>query len=458
MKKSELNLDLGAIFMELSAEWFRSKYPLGLEIGSRRNLYSAAYTTYLIIQQKAHGMASLSAITKEQVDLIEQPEIVELVKDSKRYHNEQISQDASGLCRARKRLSLEKVIELSDHVSSKIESEWKSEQLYGYRPYVLDGSNFQLANTAAIRAEFPPSANQTGELPPQALMVLAHNIITGTAVRPEIGGLYDSEQGLCVPVLKRLPAKSLIVGDSNFGIFSVAYNAKQNKVACLVRLQESRANKILGKKKVCEDCDRKVIWEASSYDLAATPTLPEEAKVQGRVIAITPYAPGQRAKRLFFFTTTALTVEQILDIYRRRWFIETDLRSMKQTLKLDRLYSKTPELVRKELLAGFLAYTMIRTVIMRGAKVLEVDPRRFSFASAAKYISCSAASLRREKTLVMQEHSYQQFFVHLGQCKLPQRTQTRLHPRAVVVQKKRFPTLKGSRKDAQLNIIKDLDK
>jgi IS4 transposase len=49
--------------------------------------------------------------------------------------------------------------------------------------------------------------------------------------------------------------------------------------------------------------------------------------------------------------------------YRARWNAELDLRSLKQTMQMDILRCKTPELVRKEIWTHLLAYNLIRTII-----------------------------------------------------------------------------------------------
>ena len=50
-----------------------------------------------------------------------------------------------------------------------------------------------------------------------------------------------------------------------------------------------------------------------------------------------------------------------------RWNAELDLRSLKQTMQMDILRCKTPELVRKEIWTHILAYNLIRTIIAQAA-------------------------------------------------------------------------------------------
>jgi len=50
-----------------------------------------------------------------------------------------------------------------------------------------------------------------------------------------------SEQGLLEQAIARLPAKSILVGDANFGIFSVAWAADRRSHPVILRLTTARA-------------------------------------------------------------------------------------------------------------------------------------------------------------------------------------------------------------------------
>src|SRR5262249_24505346 len=85
--------------------------------------------------------------------------------------------------------------------------------------------------------------------------------------------------------------------------------------------------------------------------------------------------------------TTLLDAEQVsahdlAELYRARWNAELDLRSLKQTLQMDILRCKTPELVRKEIWTHILAYNLIRTVIAQAAAKHRLEPRTISFKGA----------------------------------------------------------------------------
>lgn len=53
----------------------------------------------------------------------------------------------------------------------------------------------------------------------------------------------------------------------------------------------------------------------------------------------------------------------LVQLYRARWNAELDLRSLKQTVQMNMLRCKTPELVRKELWTHILEYNLVRTIM-----------------------------------------------------------------------------------------------
>ena len=77
-----------------------------------------------------------------------------------------------------------------------------------------------------------------------------------------------------------------------------------------------------------------------------------------------------------------VTASDLAELYRARWNAELDLRSLKQTMQMDILRCKTPELVRKEIWTHILAYNLIRTIIAQAAAKHSVEPRTISFKGA----------------------------------------------------------------------------
>jgi hypothetical protein len=82
----------------------------------------------------------------------------------------------------------------------------------------------------------------------------------------------------------------------------------------------------------------------------------------------------------------------VAGLYRARWHAELDIRSIKQTMKMDVLRCKTPGLVRKEIWAHLLAYNLIRGVMAEAARRHGLRPRQLSLQGARQTLD----AFRRE--------------------------------------------------------------
>lgn len=70
---------------------------------------------------------------------------------------------------------------------------------------------------------------------------------------------------------------------------------------------------------------------------------------------------------------------KIASLYRERWKIEVDFRSIKSFMQMDILRCKTPEMIRKEIWIYALAYNLIRRIMVSAALHRGTDPRSISF-------------------------------------------------------------------------------
>ena len=68
------------------------------------------------------------------------------------------------------------------------------------------------------------------------------------------------------------------------------------------------------------------------------------------------------------------------------WNAELDIRSIKQTMKMDVLRCKTPEMVHKEVWAHLLAYNLVRGVMAEAGRRHGVAPRRLSLQGARQTV------------------------------------------------------------------------
>jgi hypothetical protein len=129
---------------------------------------------------------------------------------------------------------------------------------------------------------------------------------------------------------------------------------------------------------------------------------------------------------------------QIVAWYRQRWNLELDLRTLKGTLRVKHLASKSKSAVEKELLIAVVAYGMVRALMAEAAERVGLHPRELSFTRAHGLLNamtgklCSPDADERQKV-------YDRLLAYIGQAKLPKRSKTRTYPRAVWGSGKYYP-------------------
>jgi hypothetical protein len=317
----------------------------------------------------------------------------------------------------------------------------------GTSAFFVDGTTVRLAHTSSLCQAYPPGFNQHGEAHwPQLRMLVAHDLQTGLAIRPQWGPVHGphavSEQGLLENVLARLPQGSTIVGDANFGVFSVAYAAAQRGHCVVLRLTAQRARR-LARTCLPDALDRVILWRPTREDRRAHQDLPADASVQGRLIMsqVKP-SDGSEALLLYLFVTLPprIAAEDAMQLYGQRWLIETDLRSLKSTLALEQLNCNSPDMVAKELNMAMAAYNLVRAITYIAAERAGLPPRAYSFTRVRAVMETFTPLIANAASTTEAQRYCDQMMYYVGQAKLPKRKKRRLpFPRAVWGTPNSFP-------------------
>ena len=152
--------------------------------------------------------------------------------------------------------------------------------------------------------------------------------------------------------------------------------------------------------------------------------------------------PARRNELLYLFTTLDLPGEEILGIYKLRWNVETDLRSLKRTLGLHQLSSKSLDMVEKELLLAMAAYNLVRAVMCLAARRANLTPRQLSFSFVRTVVEAALPGLDHAANEGEYQRQLDRMLRYAAQGKLPNRSQRRSYPREVWGRGGHFPTRK----------------
>ena len=386
----------------------------------RRGVYSARVVMWLMILQRLHPKGTLAAA----VQLLLQGAANPLLQDCQRVREDRISPGTGGYCQARQKLTTKLCRDVGREMSEQIRNLLHLGDSQKPRCYLLDGSSLELEHTRELVKHYPPAENQHGLSHwPVLRMVVLHELESGLAEEPGWGPMYGasavSEQELAASCMDRLSAGAVIVGDRNFGVLWVAHEAQRRKLGVVLRLTEVRAHKLAGGP-ISREGDWSVEWQASRWDGGKKHRIASGTSVTGRLLAIR-VGRGKHKQWLYLFTTLDWSVEELTKLYGERWKIETDLRSLKQTVRLRHMTAKSKGTLAKELTMAVCAYNLVRAVMCLAARESRTDPRQLSFSMVLNVVDCAWHKLAEAASEEEFQREFSRVLKLAGQCRLPQR-------------------------------------
>jgi hypothetical protein len=408
----------------------------------RQGIYTAPVVIWLMILQRLQPGGTLASA----VEALLSGSADWLLSRCERAQQKRISRRTGGYSQARQRLPALLCSQVLAELIARLRVILNPGG--GRSAYLLDGSSLELEASPTLRQAFPPAQNQHGRAHwPVLRIAVLHELETGLAEEPCWGAMYGaaavSEQQLAEQAMDRLQAGSILVGDRNFGVFSIAWQARQRGLDVVMRMTGERARKVAGGP-IGGEGERGVRWMPSRFDGRRQGGMPEGAAVEGRLIALR-IGRGQSQQWLYLFTTTALPQAEVLALYGKRWNIETDLRSLKRTVRLHHIAVRNESMMRKELLMAVAAYNLVRAVIALAARRHNLSPRQLSFAFVLNVVNASWPRLQMATHADAYRQEVDRLLDAAAEGIHPKRKKPRSFPRAAWHRRHTFPARKEKR-------------
>ncbi len=271
-------------------------------------------------------------------------------------------------CKARSKLPESFLRGLALHVGTQAERAAPADWLWnGRRVLLADGLECSMPDTPSNQAQYPQSSSQKKGLGfPQIRLVVLLAFATACVVGCAMGPRQGKETG--ETALFRKLSDAIGIGDV---VVADRYYCTYWHIALLQARGADSVLRLHARRKYDLDED---VYQSLPETLSM-----REVKVQIR-------CPGYRVRQMVVATTLLDAAKypksEIADLYHKRWHVELDIRSIKQTMKMDILSCKTPEMVRKEIWIHILGYNQIRKTMAESAQASQVLPRQLSFALA----------------------------------------------------------------------------
>ena len=245
-----------------------------------------------------------------------------------------------------------------------------------------------------------------------------------------------SETHLCKAVIGRLPSNSIAMVDAGFGIFGVVHTAVQYGHDIISRLTEQRFTSLVGTAVLVDQCGEdktwKLQWQPTRHDRRTTPNLPQGEMLEVYLHQI--HVAGEGV--LYIVTTLEHSRIVIANLYAKRVDVETDIRSIKVTMDIERMRGKSGPIVITELLTSLVAYNLVIQFRRQAAKLAHVPPRRLSFTSVWNTFNIMLLPHLHTTPQAWRE-AYQKALVVASKDLLPNRPSHRNFPRTTILRRRK---------------------
>jgi len=347
---------------------------------------------------------------------------------------------------------LELIVELQRDLAQRLEQRVPASWRWrGRSVKLLDGTTVSMPDTASNQEAFPQSGEQKPGLGFPlarlvALLSLGSGAVLGWAMGP-CKGKGTGEQTLFRELLDALEAGDVVIADRLYCTYWTLAMLKARGVDVLMRQHARRPHDFRCGTRLGRD-DHVVQWQRPQrpawMDEHSYAAMPEqlavrEVRVNGRVLVTT------------LLEARTASAAQIDRLYRSRWNIEVDLRSIKAEMGMDILRCKTSPMIRKEVAVHLLAYTLVRAVMAQAANLAREMARALSFKASMQVLNAYHQQLRHSvgaRTTVMISH----VLGALAILRLPWRPH-RVEPRAIKRRPKPHRLLLIPRPLARLQIL-----
>ena len=372
------------------------------------------------------------------------------------------SGDTGDYCRARAKLKLAALQRLAREVAGQLEDRAETAWLWkGLHAKLVDGFTFTMPDTPENQAAFPqPRVQRPGLGFPLARACVVLSLATAAVCDLAVGpyeGKQTGETALLRQLLATFQPDEVVVFDRYFCSFMMLALLSQRGVHVCARLHHCRRTDFRRGRRLGPG-DHLITWTRPQRPSWMTPEqyaqMPETLTLREVQFDVT--VPGCRVETLTVVTTltdpTVYSREDIAALYGFRWNAELDIRQIKQTLHLDHVRCKTPEMVRRELWVTLLAYNLSRRVIATAAAVHHKPPRHLGFTRACQSILASwmvlaTGACREAHTL------YTTMLAHIAANAVADRP-GRIEPRVLKCPRERYPRMKRPRAQLQAELGK----
>ena len=289
------------------------------------------------------------------------------------------------LSKAREHLSPDVFIKLNEiYVDTFYEYEDECETHKGYLVFAMDGTGLNIPNTKEIQEYFGFSTNQIGRYQkPLANCSILYDIMNGIIVNGVISPYRVSEQAMAeeqirfIKSLSELKKKKIIIlFDRIYSSVKLMSLLRENNIDFIMRSRVSYNNETR-KAAHSKNYDKNRVIKLERCVYNKNPWLDKILKKWNYHINMRictgKFSDNETGVFITSLDKNEFKREEIVDLYRNRWKIETQFRYMKETGEFENFACKRVNLVLQEFFCRIYTLNMCTLMIADAQNILDED-------------------------------------------------------------------------------------
>jgi len=346
-------------------------------------------TTYLFAQQILHGNTSCAHVRQFG----------------------KFSFTRSAYCEARNRLPVKAIRGLLRKTGERVTGHSSQVGLWhGHRVVSVDGSSFSMPGTKELQALFHWAPQKLGFEFPMSKFVGMFDLISGALLDLAPATMRDHELSIVQELHDLLRPGDVVVADRLYCTYAYLAQLVGQQLNFVIRVPavsrrvDFRPYRRHAKHKHWKGPQSIWICRLGKHDqivewikpAETPPWLPEEIwnllpdRLRVRELRYRVTQAGYRSREITLVTTLLdpdeYPKDAVAELYGLRWQIETNLRHLKTTMRMDVLRCQTIDGIYRELAMFGIVYNAVRLVMIHAAQAQGVPPDRISFVDVLRWL------------------------------------------------------------------------
>lgn len=284
-----------------------------------------------------------------------------------------LSVNTAAYSKARSRISFSLI---RDVFNSTIKDTREVEVWHGMGVYSTDGTYVQMQDTPELQQKYPMKSNNkdiTDTPYPQGLLQVIIQHGSGFIYDYKLSNRQVSELSLIYELMTNIPANSVLLADDLYNSYAIF--ALTQKYNFDIIVPGKRKRKYTVKQKIADGDE--IVEIVKNQNKRAQWLSKDEVLPEKLLLRRIEFTSLDGKTPMVIYTTIldkSISKTEIVLKYFNRWDIEITIREIKTLMDVNIIRSKTDEMVQKELAVAFIAYNLIKKIIIQSTKGTAFSP------------------------------------------------------------------------------------